>query len=305
MNNNIVADNHLQELQRQWEDLDDGALLVYALSFFELTTLLPVRVVNKTWRKRCHDTIDAMCRQSGPTAFQSKEELRLAIETYCKYEAASMEEIACTYGYPIDKWDVSHVQDMSELFDGMETFNEYIGSWNVSNVINMEHMFIRAKSFNQDINSWDVSSVTDTGAMFWKAFAFNQNIGSWDVSHVTNMSGMFLDATSFNNEIESWDVSCVENMRCMFCGAFSFNRDIGRWDVSRVTNMAEMFDGAISFNQDIGSWDVSQVIHKRGMFGVYSIQNVDNLPNAWRNDDDQFFSIMLRTKVSRQKKLIS
>jgi hypothetical protein len=56
-----------------------------------------------------------------------------------------MEEIACTYGYPIDKWDVFHLQDMSFVFTSRLTlrdvavsmtvltseftFNEYIGSW--------------------------------------------------------------------------------------------------------------------------------------------------------------------------------
>jgi surface protein len=52
-----------------------------------------------------------------------------------------MEEIACTYGYPIDRWDVSQVTDMSSLFTNRYSFNEYIESWDVSNVTNMNRMF--------------------------------------------------------------------------------------------------------------------------------------------------------------------
>jgi surface protein len=89
-----------------------------------------------------------------------------AVEKYYKYKAANMEEISCIYGYPIDKWDVSHVQDMSSLFEYMGTFNEYIGSWDVSNVTDMTKMFCCAYSFNQDIGSWDVSNVTDMEYMF-------------------------------------------------------------------------------------------------------------------------------------------
>jgi hypothetical protein len=62
----------------------------------------------------------------GPRAFQSKEELKRALRKYCA--AHNVDDIARTYGYPIDKWDVSQLQDMSGLFVGMERFDEYIGS---------------------------------------------------------------------------------------------------------------------------------------------------------------------------------
>jgi hypothetical protein len=187
MNNNIVADKHLQDLQRQFQHQDEGALLMYALSFLDVKILLQKETVNKTWQKFSKGIIDAKYGQDRPLAFQSNEELKLTVVRYCKYEAVSMEEIACRYGYPIDRWDVSHVHDMSTVFDGMRTFNEYIGSWDVSNVTNMSCMFERASCYNQDIGSWDVSNVTDMSRMFYAAGAFNQDVGSWDVSDVTNI----------------------------------------------------------------------------------------------------------------------
>jgi hypothetical protein len=53
--------------------------------------------------------------QDGPKAFQSNQELRDAVRRYSEYDAAGMEEIACTYGYPIDRWNVSQVEDMSRV----------------------------------------------------------------------------------------------------------------------------------------------------------------------------------------------
>jgi hypothetical protein len=41
---------------------------------------------------------------------------------------------------------------------------------------------------------------------------------------------------------------------------------------------------------DISSWDVSSVILKKRMFGATDgihIQQLDYLPNAWQNDDDE------------------
>jgi hypothetical protein len=128
MDNVNMANNYLQELQRQWLEQDDGALLMYALSFLDVKTLLQKLTVNKAWRKFIQDTIDAKCGQDGPQAFESNEELKRAVDQYCNYEAADMEAIACTYGYPIDKCDVSQLDDMSELFLRKSKFNEYIAS---------------------------------------------------------------------------------------------------------------------------------------------------------------------------------
>jgi surface protein len=262
----IVADSCLQELQRQWQHQDDGALLICTLSFLDVKALVQKETINKRWRKLCKNTIDAKCNPDGPKAFQSNEELKAAVKKYCKYEAANMEEIACTYGYPIDKWDVSQVEDMSCVFERIYEFNEYIGSWDVSHVTDMTKMFWRASSFNQDIGSWDVSDVTDMEYMFCDASDFNQDIGAWDVSNVTNMSGMFWEASAFNQNIGRWDVSNVLDMSHMFQGASVFNQSIGRWDVSNVTDMRCMFCEASAFDQSIVRWDTSSVTEMARMF---------------------------------------
>jgi surface protein len=258
---NAVVIDDLQALHQQWLHQDESALVMHVLSFLDVKHLLQKERVNKTWRKLCRKTIQGKCRPIGPKAFHSNLELRSTVFKYCKYDAAAMEEIACTYGYPIDKWNVTQVQDMSAVFAGMRRFNEPIGSWDVSNVTDMGHMFQYARAFNQDIGSWDVSRVTDMIQMFHSATAFNQDIGSWNVSSVRIMSEMF-------------------------CYAEAFNQDIGSWDVSSVTNMVVMFDEAVSFNQDIGAWDVSMVTHKIGMFAKRPMLQEDFLPFPWRNDTD-------------------
>ena len=87
-----VVDN-LQELYQQWHEQDEGGLFVYTLSFFDVKTLLQKQKVNKSWQKRCKETIYAKCGVNGPKAFQSKQELRNAVEQYCMHEAASMEKL--------------------------------------------------------------------------------------------------------------------------------------------------------------------------------------------------------------------
>jgi len=56
-------------------------------------------------------------------------------------------------------------------------YNQPLNDWNVSNVENMTEMFHLAESFNQPLNKWNDSKVKATGGMdcmFLFAFTFNQ-----------------------------------------------------------------------------------------------------------------------------------
>jgi hypothetical protein len=129
--------------------MNNGALVVYALSFLDVKTLLQKESVNKAWRNLWKQTIHSKCGQNGPKAFESNEELRDAVAKYRNYDASAMEEIACTYGYPIDKWDVFQVKDMTCVFEGMYKFNESIESWDMSSVVTMKNMFFWCGSLQQ------------------------------------------------------------------------------------------------------------------------------------------------------------
>ena len=136
--------------------------------------------------------------------------------------------------------DVSHVTDMSLLFQGhpFNLFNGDISQWDVSSVKNMRCMFWNCR-FKGDISNWNVSNVEDMSDMF-RSSKFNGDISNWDVSNVTNMGSMF-SYSNFNGDISKWDVSNVTNMNSMFYGS-NFNSDISKWDVSNVRNMKAMFD---------------------------------------------------------------
>ena len=111
---------------------------------------------------------------------------------------------------PLNHWDVSRVENMSDLFLGNEVFNQPLDKWDTSNVTNMRGMFHFAKAFNQPINNWNVSNVSDMTEMFRSAVSFNQSLSSWDVSNVLYMNLMFASALSFHQDISSWDFSGIE-----------------------------------------------------------------------------------------------
>jgi surface protein len=218
------------------------------LSFWDVPTLVQKKPVCHLWQRLCTRAIE----EKAPTprnAFNTQDELLDAVQKYTRYEAGDAEGFAATYGWPIDKWDVSRIQNFSSIFEDRYAFNEAIGSWDVSNAIIMNSMFCNAITFNQDVSSWDTSRVDIMKYMFMNASSFNQDISSWDTSNVNNMENRFRCATSFNQEISSWDTSLVTNMRGTFYGATSFNQDIASWDLSHLRNIRE------EVNQDISWWD--------------------------------------------------
>ena len=119
-----------------------------------------------------------------PQVFDNKADLRQAI---IEYNAPEI-------GLSINDWDVSRITDFSQLFEGMTSFNEYIGLWDTAAATNMHRMFLGASAFNQFIGSWRVASVTDMSFMFYDASAFDESLLSWDTGAVTNMNRMFGNA---------------------------------------------------------------------------------------------------------------
>ena len=99
-----------------------------------------------------------------------------------------------------DAPNLSKITSLKRMFSNCFalTGNISMNKWDVSNVTNMEDMFARSK-FNQEISSWDMSSVTDMSSMFNET-PFNQDIGKWDVSKVIVARNMFYK-TPFNQDI--------------------------------------------------------------------------------------------------------
>jgi len=144
---------------------------------------------------------------------------------------------------PIGAWDVEDVTDMSGLFEGMETFDEFIGNWDVRKVTNMARMFAGANAFNRAIGNWNVKNVTDMSHMFEGAGSFNQYIGGWNVENVTNFAYMFSNAHSFNQPVGNWKVNADANFDSMFAGAGKFDWSLSSWKLGPRANIRKILEG--------------------------------------------------------------
>jgi surface protein len=180
------------------------------------------------------DTVtgELMCKWTKPKPFPDRAALKAAVDSCLDVNYGDPTGMACCSKPNVDcgvagtcemdKWDVSLVTSMSEMFRDKGQFNADISAWNTSSVTTMWGVFYVNNSltaFNQDIGLWDTSQVTDMGQMFFRQSKFNQDIGYWDTSQVTDMGAMFSWATQFNQDIGSWDTSQVTSMWRMFNGA--------------------------------------------------------------------------------------
>ncbi len=85
--------------------------------------------------------------------------------------------------------DTSAIRNMRELFSKFKTFNGDISEWDVSHVTDMADMF-NGSDFDGDISKWDVCNVKDMTEMFSHS-RFSGDISGWNVDNVEYFFPMF------------------------------------------------------------------------------------------------------------------
>jgi hypothetical protein len=81
----------------------------YIVGFLDAPTLLKQKTVRRSWRALFTDTIER--KASTPQPFQSRNELRMVVKKYAKYNPNDTDDFTTTYGWPIGRWNVSNVQN--------------------------------------------------------------------------------------------------------------------------------------------------------------------------------------------------
>ena len=227
----------------------------------------------------------------------------LFVATY--YNKKYLQKPKVTPKKPIDSWDVSHVTDMSNLFNGFEKFNEPLNNWNVSNVTNMNRMFKGCCRFNKTLAKWDTSKVKSMIKMFAYCVSFkNASLAKWNVDNVlmseVEQEQMFQDVTLEKEKRPTFVLKRLhdiiykyedEKLAELYKGIDQTNikylvdcyivkqdryklplelreKPIGEWDVSHVTDMYKLFFGEKfeNFNELLNDWDVSNVTNMNRMF---------------------------------------
>lgn len=199
-------------------------------------------------------------------------------------------------------WNVSNVEDMTEMFGSTSLVALDAGSWNTSNVKKMNGMFdcctelTELNAFNWDtskvesmrymffycfvletldVSRWDTTNVNDMSNMFYCCRKLTDlNVKSWTTSGVEHIQDMFYECKLLSSlDLSNWDTSYVEDMRYMFYKCESLETLVfgEGWDTSNVKYMQYMFYGCSRLDSlDVGNWDVSKVESMNTMFSSCS-----------------------------------
>lgn len=157
----------------------------------------------------------------------------------------------------LDKWDLSHINNLASLFNGCSNLtNVDIANWNTHNVTDMTSLFAGCSKLEKiDVAKWDTSNVISMKNLFKDCSGlkdsktvFNRGIldlTNWHTDKVTNMSGMFYNMSWLHDII----------------GLSNFN-------TSNVTDFSNMFaETNIDSNSlDLSNFDLTHADHgKKGL----------------------------------------
>ena len=312
-------------------------------SFLGVQDILRTETVSRTYQKAARR---ALKEKKKPNAgiFKTKKQLKVATDKlitckYVKFDPKLAEEIATDYGWIMNLWDVSQIEDFSWLFANQRKFNEdismwkvgsgrYFGAmflnvegfkgdlsrWNLESAENLDWMFQGASSFCSDLSKWNLASVESMYSIFDGALSFTSDLSKWDTGKVRNISHMFAGASSFQSDLSGWNTSNVLEARGMFRGASSFESDLSGWNTASIRDMSYMFCKATLFKADLSGWNVDRALQDpfstHGMFLNCSIKPEDvqdwtgwdcTLANSFRGVFLVFYEspVMMETKASR------
>ena len=152
----------------------------------------------------------------------------------------------------LETWDVSHITDMSGMFDSCKNFTgKEIENWNVSNVTNMGLMFVDCEKFNANLSKWDIRSVEKTAFMFQNCKNFTgKGLERWNTKNIKNMMGMFKGCEKFNIDLSYWRTYNLEKMMYVFQNCRNFTgKGLETWNLSNVKVMGYDFTNTkVDFN---------------------------------------------------------
>ena len=115
------------------------------------------------------------------------------------------------YEWDISMWDVSHVINMSYMFEGLERFNCNVAGWDVRNVKWMNSMFSFCKKFNQDLDVWGprLMHIENTANMFIGCTSYTYPLLKWRQNKRIDMSriGIGNDGSDmYSQPVYKWEI---------------------------------------------------------------------------------------------------
>lgn len=111
--------------------------------------------------------------------------------------------------------DIKNISDLNSLFkNSQRTDFTGIDKWDVSSVVDMGNMFANCPNFKSNLYSWDVSSVTNMNSMFENCENFEGLLDNWETPKLKNADHAFKGCKKLNTDFSEWQtpmlISCKD-----------------------------------------------------------------------------------------------
>ena len=135
--------------------------------------------------------------------------------------------------------DVSELNDLSSIFDGLKIEVVDISGWDTSNVTTMAYMFTECEDIKKiiGIENLDVSKLQSANAMFYGC----QNLVELDL---TNWNPILLNS--------AWNMFS-------YCSNLKIIKNIENWQLPNIKNVSYMFYKCTKLDVDLSNWNLRNI----------------------------------------------
>ena len=135
--------------------------------------------------------------------------------------------------------DVSELNDLSSIFDGLKIEVVDISGWDTSNVTTMAYMFTECEDIKKiiGIENLDVSKLEDANSMFYMCENLVElDLTNWNPKLLQKTRYMFYDCLNLKiiKNIENWQLPNIKDVCRMFCDCAKLDVDLSNWDLTKI-----------------------------------------------------------------------
>ena len=135
--------------------------------------------------------------------------------------------------------DVSELNDLSSIFDGLKIEVVDISGWDTSNVTTMAYTFAECEDIKKiiGIENLDVSKLQSANAMFYGCQNLVElDLTNWNPILLKTAWNMFSYCSNLKNikNIENWQLPNIQDVAYMFYKCTKLDVDLSNWDLTNI-----------------------------------------------------------------------
>ena len=135
--------------------------------------------------------------------------------------------------------DVSELNDLSSIFDGLKIEVVDISGWDTSNVTTMAYTFAECEDIKKiiGIENLDVSKLESANSMFYCCKNLVElDLTNWNPILLNSAWNMFSYCSNLKiiKNIENWQLPNIKSVRQMFYKCAKLDVDLSNWDLTNI-----------------------------------------------------------------------